>query len=195
MTRPPNGPSDASVVSQWLAARSRALDADPDVAPPQLPDAVLVADIVGVAMGLRTGHESLLAAHALVRALVGAGFRAIALEGTTTTGERLNRWVKTGHGDPRALLAGGHPVLRNSETLAFLQWLRAHNLSNPTDPVELVHPVGPDTWAGLDDIETQMATTDLSWRERTGRRVVHLGGIAHLVAGGARTVEPAGTVG
>lgn len=134
MTTPPGE------LSRWLlASRSRALDISPDGDPPDLTNSTLGSDIVGIATGLRSGHESLLGAHMVLRALVAAGFRAVALEGTTDTSADLHRWITHGHGDPRALLLASQAFLHNVETLSLLRSLRAHNESHPDDQITLVH--------------------------------------------------------
>lgn len=133
-----------------------------------------------------------MATHVVLRALVEqAGFRAVAIEGTTETAEALDRFVRTGGGDPVALLAASQSFLRTHEALAVIRWLRAWTEAHPNDPVSIVHDRARNTPPGtLAEIETHLAEGDLAWHTDTGQRIVHWGGTAHVIAGDPRTVPP-----
>ncbi|WP_307845719.1 erythromycin esterase family protein [Saccharomonospora sp. NB11] len=119
-----------------------------------------------------------------------AGFRALFIEGTEETGLTLDRYLYTGEGDLRALVRSSQSFLRAVDVEDVLRGLRSWNREHPDDPVSVVsvpNPVEADSLAG---IEAALADTVLTWRAETGQRIVHWGGIAHLVAGETRRLSP-----
>jgi erythromycin esterase len=149
--------------------------------------------VVGLAHTVRTAHEPSETAYRLTRAIISrAGFRAVHLEGTTGTAADLHAYVSGGPGDPGALLRASLGFLRTQESLNFMTWLRGWNSQHPSGQVSLVHGLPVPESTSLTAIEDHLATADLDWRERTGDRIVHIGGTAHLVAAGPRTLSPLG---
>ncbi|WP_433407551.1 erythromycin esterase family protein [Saccharomonospora azurea] len=177
-------------LNSWLAANVRpfplAGGATVDV-----PEVLARADVVGVASAVRTARESVLATGVLLRSLVEhAGFRAVFIEGTERTGPALDSYLHTGEGDLRALVRSSQSFLCTTDVKEVLRGLRSWNREHPDDPVSVVsvpNPVEADSLAG---IEAALADTVLTWRAETGQRIVHWGGIAHLVAGETRRLPP-----
>lgn len=185
-------PSAELELRTWIAARTRPLWLDAETSPIGLPASLSQAKVVGLASSVRSARELVVAAHILLRALVEqAGFRAVAIEGTTETAVALDRFVRTGDGDPAALLATSQSFLRTHEALAVIRWLRAWTDAHPDDPVSIVHDRARSTPPGnLAEIEAHLADSDLTWHTDTRQRIVHWGGTAHVIAGDPRTVPP-----
>ncbi|MFJ8844109.1 erythromycin esterase family protein [Streptomyces cyaneofuscatus] len=112
--------------------------------------------VVGYGAGTRGAHELFALQVRIARLLIGeAGFRAVAFDQDWTLGVRLDTYVRTGAGDPLALLESAEPFCRTAEVLALVRWMRAFNEDHPHDPVRFVgvspHETGPgayDTVAG-----------------------------------------------
>src|ERR1041385_9225461 len=90
------------------------------------------------------------------------GFRSLALEGDEEASTHLDTYVRSGDGNPRAILAGARPFLRLEEILAAIRWIRARNERNASDPVRVVHvPEQPGDAmgqrAGSEDVERRVA--------------------------------------
>lgn len=166
-----------------------------------VPDVVGARDgqarIVGLGAAVRHAADSIAAGLTVIQDLVTHhGFRALVLEGTDppfTTAASLDRFVTTGEGDPRALLAASQGFARTRETLALVLALRSHSATHPDDPVRIVHG-GPDGAGGGDlaDLERELADRSLAWHDATGQRIVHWGGSAHVIAGDPRELSPGG---
>ncbi|WP_214404288.1 erythromycin esterase family protein [Pseudonocardia lacus] len=176
-------------ISRWVDEHVRALPLD---GVPELPPALSGRAVVGIASAVRSARELVLATHALLRALVADGVRAVAIEGTDQpyrTAEALDRWVRTGEGDPDALLRASQGFLHHEEAAAVLRWLRSYAREHPEDPVRVVHdsPARDDP-ADLEAVERELARRDLDWHRRTGQRVAHWGGTAHVVAAEQRVI-------
>lgn len=62
----------------------------------------------------------------------------IALDQDWTLGLRLDAFVRTGVGDPRAILAEAEVFAATEEVLALVRWVRAVNREHPADPVRVV---------------------------------------------------------
>ena len=179
------------VLLEWVAREMRELPLDGRDVLAVLPAPTRGAEVVGLAAGVRTAHELVAAGHATLSALVnGAGFRAASIEGTDDTAEALDHYVTDGVGEPTSLVAGSQGFLRTRETLELVQWLRAHNLEHPDDPVRVVHDQSSDASGGPADVEAALTERILRWRESTGHRIVHLGGTSHAAVGDPRTVSP-----
>lgn len=122
------------------------------------------------------------------------GYRAIVLEGTDppfATAAALDEYVTTGAGDPLALLSASQVFLRTTEILDLVHALRARNAEHPVDPVRIVHAQASSA-TSLEAMEREMAERTLVWHRDTGHRIVHWGGIAHIVAGDHRGLAPGG---
>ncbi len=125
----------------WLGARAIALaTAEPDEqgADP-LPLQAVIGDARIVALGEATHgtHEFFTVKHRLVAFLVAElGFTVLALEADWAAVVPLDRWVRTGDGDPVALLAALELWSINTrEMLDLLRWLRAYNERRSAAPV------------------------------------------------------------
>ncbi len=77
-------------ITRWLAGHARPLPLD---GPPALPPALSRAAVVGIGAAVRSARELVLATHALLRALVADGFRAVAIEGPTSRTAPRPRWT------------------------------------------------------------------------------------------------------
>ncbi|MGJ7907517.1 erythromycin esterase family protein [Actinopolyspora sp. H202] len=184
--------TSATGVHEWIAARAHSFPPVPETSRLPLPESLSRAAIIGLASSVRSARELVTASHAMLRALIErAGFRAVTIEGTTETAFALDRYVRTGEGAPAALLAASQGFLRTREALDLVRWLRSWTEAHPDDPVSIVHEGAHVTQPGsLAEIETHLAAGDLAWHARTGQRIVHLGGTAHVIAGDPRTVPP-----
>ncbi|WP_415958189.1 erythromycin esterase family protein [Streptomyces sp. 021-4] len=95
--------------------------------------------VMGYGAGTRGAHELFALQVRVARLLVGeAGFRAVAFDQDWTLGVRLDTYVRTGAGDPVALLESAEPFCRTAEVLALVRWMRAFNEDHPHDPVRFV---------------------------------------------------------
>jgi erythromycin esterase len=174
------------------------------------------ATVVGLGGSTRQAHELLAVQHRIVRFLVEElGFRAVALEMSATVGHRLDEHIRTGTGtgpdDVVELLAAARPFWRFGEIVELVRWLRDHARDHPDDPVRLLgadtdvadlgalapdDPVAdqveardPELAARPDTLgytERHLAETAIRWHERTGARIVHWGGSAHVAVGDRR---------
>jgi erythromycin esterase len=107
------------------------------------------ATIVGLGEAAHGSGDYLTVKHRIFRQLVrDAGFDAFVIEGSWSSGLRLNDYVQRGVGDPRTILREEfpQPYLWNSEEhLALIEWMRSHNASH----ARKVHVVGNDvTYSG-----------------------------------------------
>jgi erythromycin esterase len=134
---------DIDRVTTWIVENAHPLTTvDPraplvDLAP--LADMVGDASVVGVGRPTHGAHELSTLTHRVVRLLVERlGFRSLALEEDWTTGIPIDEYLRTGRGDPRALIEGASPPHRTEELLDVLRWLRAYNELHPADPVRFV---------------------------------------------------------
>ncbi len=178
----------AAELRAWLRRTGRPFPLD---AAPAAPRAAAGATIVGIAAAVRSTRELALVSQSIVGGLVAdAGFRAVSIEGTTGTGAALDRYLTGGTGDPAGLLRESQGFLHTSEALALVRQLRRHNVTHPDDPVRVVHGAPERPLTSLDAIESHLAAMDLDWHRRTGDKIVHVGGIAHMVVGDPRTVSP-----
>ncbi|KND34268.1 erythromycin esterase [Streptomyces europaeiscabiei] len=108
--------------------------------------------VVGYGAGTRGAHQVFALQTRMARLLVGeAGFRAVALDQDGTLVARLDAYVRTGTGNPVALLEAAEPFSSTEEVLALVRWIRAFNESHPGDPVRL---------AGVSPHETGVSAYD-----------------------------------
>ncbi len=204
-TNPPPGTAhpDSETVTRWIRDHAHPITTlDPDVPLADLePLRDMVGDATVVALGASTrgAHELVALQHRMLRFLVEElGFRSLALEGDWATTVQFDEYVRTGSGDPRALLAGTRPFYRSADILAVVQWMRSYNEAHPTEEVRLVGPDAPDVQESahepnvpddLDHIERRLAGNVIWWHEHTGHKIVYWGGIAHTAVGNPRTVS------
>ncbi|WP_344882812.1 erythromycin esterase family protein [Nonomuraea antimicrobica] len=155
------------------------------------------ATVVALAASARQTHELSAIAHRMLRFLVEEmGFRSIALEGDDAARLHLDEFVRTGRGDPQALLADARSFWQTEEIVDVIRWMRAHNERHPHDQVRFagvpdrapLRPGNPQTVG--DDIEQRLAENTIWWHEHTGDKIVYWGGLAHMVNGSTRTVSP-----
>lgn len=159
------------------------------------------ATVVALGASARQTYELSAIAHRMLRFLVEElGFRSIALEGDDAGRLKLDEYVRTGQGDPRALLAGARSFWQTEEILEVIRWMRAHNERHPADPVRFAgvpdrpQQVAPrlDALQGMvgDVIERRLAEDTIRWHEHTGDKIVYWGGMAHTANGATRTLSP-----
>ncbi|WP_405914090.1 erythromycin esterase family protein [Streptomyces sp. NBC_00963] len=187
-------------VTQWIRQRAHRLTAlDPEAPLTDLrpmADIVRDAKVVAIGASTRQAHELSTLSHRLLRLLVGElGFRSLALEGDDASRLGLDEYVRTGTGDPRALLAEARSFWQTEEILDVIRWMRSYNRHHPDDPVRFAGDVRsprvpPARLDGLAGIERSLADDTIRWHEHTGDRIVHWGGIAHTANGDPRTVSP-----
>jgi erythromycin esterase len=149
-----------------------------------LTDRVQDAVVVALGSAVRQSHELLTLTHRATRFLIEQlGFRSLALEGDYAASYLLDIYVRTGEGDPRAILVQARSFLRFEEILDAVRWIRAHNERNPSDQVRVVHladlPHEATRLASGENLEQGMADAIIAWHERTGHRIVYWGGLAH----------------
>lgn len=186
-------------VTHWIDQRAHRLDTYDPAAPLDdlRPLAARIGDtvrVVALGASTRAAHELSTLQHRLVRLLVEEhGFTSVALEGDDPVSVGLDAFVRTGEGDPAAMLAGARPFWRTREILALVEWMRAHNLRHPHTPVRFAPgsatPASPPL-EGLAGIERGLAENTIRWEAESGDRIVHWGGIAHTAVGRSRTVTP-----
>lgn len=131
-----NSPSHADVLataSVWL--RGAAVPFDRVDPADSLDDLEPLRQIVGDARIVSLGEathgtrEFFQVKHRILRFLVERmGFTAFAIEATWPEANRLDRYVRTGEGDPAALLSGLYFWTWNTdEVLELIRWMRRHN--------------------------------------------------------------------
>lgn len=157
------------------------------------------ADVVGIGWTARTVRELHVVAHGLVRLLVERhGFRAVVIEGDRQASEALDAFVRDGTGDAGVILAGARPFLATEEMLDLVRWLRQHNERQPSRPVGIVHG-GADDLSSPAALERSLAEPVIAWHDRSGDRIVYLGGAVHTAVAPERVAafvpEPVRTAG
>jgi len=162
-----------------------------------LTERVRDAKVVAVGSAVRQSHELLTLTDRVMRFLIEQhGFRSLALEGDYLASFYLDTYVRTGEGDPQAILAQARSFLRFAEILDAVRWIRARNERNPGDHVRIVHladlPREAMRLASGEDLEQAGADAIIAWHERTGDRIVYWGGLAHT-ANGLATGKNAGS--
>lgn len=95
----------------------------------QLRDVVGQATVVGLGESVHGSREQFRMKHRMVRFLVEhMGFRTLAFEEDFAGGVAIDRYVLTGEGDPRRLVADmATPFWATEEILDLVRWLRAYN--------------------------------------------------------------------
>src|SRR5438093_2109817 len=183
----------ASQVAERATPLSLDLDAPFDDLRP-LANRARDATVVGLGSATRQSHELSVLTHRVMRFPIDEhGFRSLALEGDEAASIDLDNYVRTGEGDPLAILAGARPFWRLAEILHAVRWIRARNERNPNDPVRVVHVAeqpreAMGQLAGSEDVERRVAQITIAWHEQTGDRIVYWGGLAHTLSSVARPV-------
>ncbi|WP_406216144.1 erythromycin esterase family protein [Streptomyces decoyicus] len=101
------------------------------------------ARVVGLGEATHSSHEFFAMKHRVFRYLVEEkGFRSFALEGSWSSGLRLNDYVLHGKGDPRRIMREEFQDIyswwNNTEYLNLLTWMRSYNCRHPHDPVQFM---------------------------------------------------------
>ncbi|MFC9435577.1 erythromycin esterase family protein [Nocardia sp. NPDC057030] len=133
---------EIATVRAWLSANARPIiDTDPGHTGPDLDpliDRLATATVVGLGESTRFSRQIYGVQERVFRALVERhGFRGLAIQDSAGSGERWDRYVRTGAGDPESVLAGSWRPWRTAETIAALEWIRAFNQTHPDDQVEV----------------------------------------------------------
>ena len=94
------------------------------------------ATIVGLGESTHGAAEEITLKHRTLRLLVEKlGFRSLAWEADWTVGVGIDDYLRTGEGDPEALVRGMATTWRSQEVVAVLRWLREFNAAHPNDQV------------------------------------------------------------
>jgi erythromycin esterase len=89
------------------------------------------AQVVGLGESVHGTHEQFTLKHRAARFLVERmGFRTLAWEENWGSGVVIDRYVVSGEGDPRAVVAQASSVWRSAEMLDLVRWMRAYNLTH-----------------------------------------------------------------
>ncbi|MFF2021656.1 erythromycin esterase family protein [Streptomyces sp. NPDC058171] len=162
MTTPPER---RTAVRNWIRDTAHPLTTVDPLAPlddlrPLLDVLTERTAVVGYGAGTRGAHEVFALQARIAALLIGtAGFRAVAFDQDWTLGVRLDAYVRTGAGDPEALLSAAEPFSRTEEVLALVRWMRAFNETLPplgrAAPVRFVgvspHETGPSAYDTVTD--------------------------------------------
>ncbi|MFI9506919.1 erythromycin esterase family protein [Nocardia sp. NPDC052566] len=134
--------TDAAELREWLRANAHpvidtASDATgTDLTP--LTDRLASATVIGLGESTRFAQQTFGIRERVFRALViEHGFRALAVQDGARPGARLDEYVRTGAGDPEAVLAGAWRPWRTTEMAGALRWIRAFNEANPDDQIRI----------------------------------------------------------
>jgi len=127
---------------EWLVAHARPItDTDAnsggsDLAP--LTERLGSATVAGLGESTRFSRQTFGVRERVFRVLVEEyGYRALAVQDSARSGERLDAFARTGMDDPESVLAGAWRPTRTAEMAAALRWIRAYNQSHPDDPVRI----------------------------------------------------------
>ncbi|MEU6186322.1 erythromycin esterase family protein [Nocardia sp. NPDC047038] len=129
-------------IRAWLRDNAIAIDStEPDSPGTELDGLIArlaTATVVGLGESTRFSRQTFGVRERLLRGLVERhGFRALAIQDSARSGERWDRFVTAGAGDPESVLAGAWRPWRTEESVATLRWIRAYNLAHPDDPVRI----------------------------------------------------------
>lgn len=97
------------------------------------------ASVVGLGMATRAAHEVMATGHRVLRFLAeNAGFRVLAIQQDEVLIAALDTYVRTGRGNPSAVLSELFLPWRTQEMLRVVEWARQFNLEHPEEPFRLV---------------------------------------------------------
>lgn len=170
-------------VGPWLAANSSSFDGS-HLSLPQT-DLAFLADMVGdariVALGENThGTRDFFEMKArILRLLVEEhGFTDFAIEATWPEANRLDRYVRTGEGDPAVLLSGLYFWTWNTESvLEMIEWIRSYNEAGGDVGFygfDMQYP-----GMALRDVETFISEVDPDRADEVGAQLACLGAYAN----------------
>ncbi|WP_165436370.1 erythromycin esterase family protein [Amycolatopsis suaedae] len=120
-------------VTRWIDRHAAVLDSADPAAPSHdlRPFGRMVggALVVGLGESSHGSREQFRLKHRMVRYLVEhKGFRTVAFENDFAGGLDIDRYVRTGEGDPDALVADmSSPLWATEEIAGLLRWMRAYN--------------------------------------------------------------------
>lgn len=124
-------------ITHWVQSHAGPLDTtDPNAPLGDLqPLDRMVGDAVMVGLGESThgSYEQFTLKHRVVRLLVEQlGFRSLAMEEDWASGIDLDRYLRTGQGDPTELVKAMRAPWNTREVQAVLEWSRAWNAATAT---------------------------------------------------------------
>jgi erythromycin esterase len=132
-----------------------------------LPLARIVGDarVVGLGEATHGTHEFQDMKIRIFKLLVAEkGFNTFALEADWGEASRINEYLRTGRGDPYALLAGVHLwPWRTQEMLDFIGWMRGYNVAHPAAPVSFVGIDAQFPGMDMDTVLTFLDRHDHGW--------------------------------
>jgi len=134
--------ADSDVVA-WIEQHATALSStDPDAPVSELEplrDVVGDASVVGLGESTHGSHEQFELKHRMIRYLVvEMGFRTVGFEADFASGVMIDRYVVSGEGDPRQLVAQlSSPFWATEEILDLVEWMREYNETHD-DPVRFL---------------------------------------------------------
>ena len=119
-------------VTAWVRHHAvRLATADPTASLDDLTalrDSIGRARVVGLGESVHGAAEEIALKHRVLRYLVERmGFRSVAWEDDWTIGRRIDRYIRTGRGNPDALVARMSPQWQSAEVADVLRWLRSYN--------------------------------------------------------------------
>ncbi len=89
------------------------------------------AQVVGLGESAHGTHEQFTLKHRAARFLTERmGFRTLAWEESWGSGVAIDRYIVTGEGDPRALVAATSSIWRSEEMLNLVHWMCRYNLTH-----------------------------------------------------------------
>ncbi|WP_062992560.1 erythromycin esterase family protein [Nocardia anaemiae] len=131
-----------SDLREWLRTQARPIfdtgsnSVGSDIA--ELNERLGSATVVGLGESTRFSRQTFGLRERVFRVLVAKyGFRALAVQDSARSGERLDAYVRTGTGDPESVLADAWRPTRTAEMAAALGWIREFNKEHPEDPVRI----------------------------------------------------------
>lgn len=99
-----------------------------------------LARIVGMGEATHGSKEFTLIRHRMLKFLVEKmGFNGLILETPQQNAKAIDSYIKTGKGDPKELLSElGYWVHNTQEMLNVIEWMRRHNVQNPSKPIAFI---------------------------------------------------------
>jgi erythromycin esterase-like protein len=164
----PPAPAESSAVVDWIRHAARPFEACSLRADRR--DLAALRPIVGnarlVALGEATvgTHEFLQLKHRLLEYLAGEmGFTTLALEANMVEVRRIDEYVLTGRGDPRALLSGlNYWPMKTEEMLDLVNWVRRFNASG-RGPLRIAGFEMSKPMAPTDSVRSFLQRVDPAW--------------------------------
>ncbi len=92
------------------------------------------------------------------------GVRVFAVEANQLEVEKINRYVCDGVGTAEKVIRVMFSVWNTEEMLALIEWMRAHNIANPSQKVEFVGFDLQDPSLPMDSLSSFVATWEPAWK-------------------------------